>query len=482
MDRKLFLGLVLSIMSLAFYSHAHLTFNDESTESHDHDDHDHHDHGDGDGENSHVHDKRDLDDENIEDFHYHETSEHGEKLPFDSPFCDLNENGMIDDDEIKPDNFCLFEGLKNVLSPAPLAALGLNRGELLLTIDDGPNPTITRPILDLLDQYGIKATFFIVGNRISSNESLIKEMLSRGHTIGNHTYSHDVPNINSDTITKEVLQSHRALTKILGHEPTGRLLFRAPGLGWDKMKAINLNANPQSKKYIGPIHANIGTDAPRADWSCWKKGVTAETCANWYFHDIVNVGRGIILSHDIFYKPGRGNTYQMLKILLSRLDKEAGGINNKSGNGYWKFVTLEKNKALDKFDLSKTAGVANDSATSPTHPSDSSPLDDELPSGASTKPDPMDSNVGRQGAPLVIKNTSVLVRSIKLESENAISDNSRILINNKPAISGVVLELNDLNKTLDLGTAQFKLVYIVKTIPEFKALEGSIAYISTKAF
>ncbi len=257
-------------------------------------------------------------------FHHHEVSR---PLPFDPIYKDLNHNKVIDDAEISPDNLRKkIAGGNELFSNKPIVALGLQRGQLILTVDDGPNENVTPKILNLLDTYNIKATFFIVGSRISSRRTLVREMIARGHTIGNHTFSHDVPNITSATIVSEMQQSYAAMTEALGHPPEGRILFRAPGLGWSEGKAIVANKDGITRQFIGPIHANLGTDAPRADWSCWSKGVSAETCAEYYYRDIMNAGRGIILSHDIYYKPGRGNTYEMLDVLLRRLHNEGGGI------------------------------------------------------------------------------------------------------------------------------------------------------------
>lgn len=59
-----------------------------------------------------------------------------------------------------------------------------------LTFDDGPNPSVTPQVLDLLERYGVKATFFVIGRHVRSVPALVKEMAARGHAIGNHTESH----------------------------------------------------------------------------------------------------------------------------------------------------------------------------------------------------------------------------------------------------------------------------------------------------
>ena len=62
--------------------------------------------------------------------------------------------------------------------------------ELWLTIDDGPDPVDTPEILDLLDAHGAKATFFMIGSKAQKYPELVRAVVARGHTIGNHTYSH----------------------------------------------------------------------------------------------------------------------------------------------------------------------------------------------------------------------------------------------------------------------------------------------------
>lgn len=64
---------------------------------------------------------------------------------------------------------------------------------LAVTFDDGPNPAVTPRLLDLLDQYQVRATFFLIGKHVRACPELASEIASRGHTIGNHTDTH--PNL-----------------------------------------------------------------------------------------------------------------------------------------------------------------------------------------------------------------------------------------------------------------------------------------------
>lgn len=61
---------------------------------------------------------------------------------------------------------------------------------IYLTFDDGPTPDITNRVLDILDSYNIKASFFCIGKNVKNNPSIYTDILSRGHVVGNHTHNH----------------------------------------------------------------------------------------------------------------------------------------------------------------------------------------------------------------------------------------------------------------------------------------------------
>ena len=73
----------------------------------------------------------------------------------------------------------------------PIVGRG-KRGEkgVSLTFDDGPDPEVTPPLLDLLDRHAVSATFFVTGEQAARHPSIIRDILSRGHAIGNHSYHH----------------------------------------------------------------------------------------------------------------------------------------------------------------------------------------------------------------------------------------------------------------------------------------------------
>lgn len=74
----------------------------------------------------------------------------------------------------------------------PLAFWRMNKNEkaVYLTFDDGPIPEITPWVLDLLDKYHIKATFFLVGDNVRKHPEEFKMIVERGHRLGNHTFNH----------------------------------------------------------------------------------------------------------------------------------------------------------------------------------------------------------------------------------------------------------------------------------------------------
>lgn len=61
---------------------------------------------------------------------------------------------------------------------------------IYLTFDDGPIPEVTPLVLDILDKYNIKATFFCVGENVYKHPDVFEEVKRRGHHVGNHTYNH----------------------------------------------------------------------------------------------------------------------------------------------------------------------------------------------------------------------------------------------------------------------------------------------------
>ena len=79
-----------------------------------------------------------------------------------------------------------------------------NEKMIALTFDDGPHPKETHEVLDVLDKYNVKGTFFVVGKHANWYSEPLKRAAKEGHEIGNHTFSHpDISCLSSDDIKRE---------------------------------------------------------------------------------------------------------------------------------------------------------------------------------------------------------------------------------------------------------------------------------------
>ena len=131
------------------------------------------------------------------------------------------------------------------LPPAAVA-----RGEIALTIDDGPDPDVTPQVLEMLDHYCVKASFFCIGDNAARYPDLCRNIVERGHTVENHSqrHHHHFSLMSPRGITREIQAAQDTLTTITGQRP---LFFRAPaGL-----------RNP----FLDPVLARLGLQL--ASWS-----------------------------------------------------------------------------------------------------------------------------------------------------------------------------------------------------------------------
>jgi peptidoglycan/xylan/chitin deacetylase (PgdA/CDA1 family) len=93
---------------------------------------------------------------------------------------------------------------------------------IALTFDDGPNPAITPDLLALLDRFGAKATFFLIGERVRAYPALTKAIAERGHAIGNHTESHRALTfLPARTIRDELARCDEAIEAAAGRRARG---------------------------------------------------------------------------------------------------------------------------------------------------------------------------------------------------------------------------------------------------------------------
>lgn len=104
-------------------------------------------------------------------------------------------------------------------SSQPAAPKPKVKGAAAITFDDGPGAHTAR-LLNALKQYDAKATFFVVGNRVANNKSLIQRMINEGHEVGNHSYSHrDLRKLSDANVINQLRNTNNAIAAITGMNP-----------------------------------------------------------------------------------------------------------------------------------------------------------------------------------------------------------------------------------------------------------------------
>lgn len=89
-----------------------------------------------------------------------------------------------------------------------------------LTFDDGPALEYTQQILDILDRYHIKATFFMVGNNAKAHPELVKAVLAHGHVIASHSLSHpNLTKLSDAMLEREIREPQKIISNIVGKAP-----------------------------------------------------------------------------------------------------------------------------------------------------------------------------------------------------------------------------------------------------------------------
>jgi len=165
--------------------------------------------------------------------------------------------------------------------------------EIALTFDDGPDPYYTPQVLDILEQYGVNATFFCLGRQVVAYPNIVKQAYKAGHVIGNHTWTHpDLAVLSAAEILSQLNCTSHAIQEITGVRPA---FFRPPYGVFNKqalMQASHLG--------ITLVMWNLDTD----DWanprvSFITRRVFERACNG-----------AVILMHD-----GEGNRSQTVKAL-----------------------------------------------------------------------------------------------------------------------------------------------------------------------
>jgi len=189
---------------------------------------------------------------------------------------------------------------------------------IALTFDDGPNYNTNR-VLDILDKYNIKATFFVLGSKIEGNEYILKRIVNSGNEIGNHSYSHLLlTKYKEDIIKKEIGDTSNLIFDVTGKHPK---LFR-PSYGSYNNKIKNISNMPI-------IVWNVDT----LDWKYHSSKKIAGRVIN-------KVKDGdIVLMHDVY-----SSTSNSLDILIPILLDKGYSFVTVSELFYYKGISLEGGK------------------------------------------------------------------------------------------------------------------------------------------
>ena len=187
--------------------------------------------------------------------------------------------------------------------------------KIYLTFDDGPHPTITPQVLEILKKFNAKATFFCVGNNVKKYKETFELIKKEGHSVGNHTFNHEKGLI---TKTKDyvdsVIEADALIQSPLFRPPHGRIKFsqirelkkklrisESQNLRISETQNLRIsesqklrNSEPQNLSNIEPQQLKI------VAWTVisydWDKSLTPDDCYN---NVIKNAGDGsIIVFHD----------------------------------------------------------------------------------------------------------------------------------------------------------------------------------------
>lgn len=179
---------------------------------------------------------------------------------------------------------------------------------IYLTFDDGPNLYCTPLVLDLLKKYNVKATFFLIGNKIDKNISIFNRINDEGHGIGNHSPDHKSQNYlkGKKSLKAWIEQSETIISNLLGRPSVG---FRPPvGIRTPELRLImkEMNSQPimwQHRFYDGVFNFKNTT---------WKRKLNKIQNGDIILlHDRHDKNSGFITSLEHFIKQLINDGYQL---------------------------------------------------------------------------------------------------------------------------------------------------------------------------
>ena len=196
-------------------------------------------------------------------------------------------------------------------SPYEVQRTGYRPGLVALTFDDGPDPDWTPAILDVLKEKHVPATFFVIGDNVLGQDTLLQRIVAEGHELGNHSYTH--PNFASLSDGETLFELNTTERLIEAYTGRSTRLFRAPYFG---------DAEPTTADELGPAlaaqndgYVNVGLHVDPDDWA--RPGVdeiVQRTVAGVEAGNAERSGQ-IVLLHD-----GGGDREQTLEALPRIID------------------------------------------------------------------------------------------------------------------------------------------------------------------
>jgi len=184
---------------------------------------------------------------------------------------------------------------------------------VFLTFDDGPTQLVTPLILDVLKEEDIKATFFVLGNRVQANPEIVKRAYDEGHYIANHGYTHNYSLIykSPQTVMDEYNITEGYIKEVLGNPEYSSKVFRFPG-GSSGGKYANL------KKETKQVMRENGIVS--LDWNALSRDAdgskTQEEIMNSVIQTVGEKQSVVILMHDSYDKI---LTYESLREVIQYL-------------------------------------------------------------------------------------------------------------------------------------------------------------------
>jgi len=172
---------------------------------------------------------------------------------------------------------------------------GYIRKDLALTFDDGPDPTYTIPILKILQEKNVPATFFFIGKNIENNPGICKQVFTAGEEIGNHTFFHPNLGLVSDwRVNLELNATQRSIQTITGRSTK---LFRPP---------YNADRDPATPIEVIPVdiankmgYLTVGESIDPRDWDPFTKDPVTGAIRTRSVADIVNDTISGVASNDV---------------------------------------------------------------------------------------------------------------------------------------------------------------------------------------